>query len=125
MIISVNSIKSYKNLESVAPTETKNQPLSSSTFSTVIIISIRDKKLQRVFSKRTNLNPFYATDLFLYPLKRSKNQRSSDGLRYRKTPVTWNGSSRNPNLSILWSLKASSSHCLLYRRNCKKKHYCI
>ena len=84
-IIGVNSIKSLKNLESVAPTETKNQPLSYSTFSTVLtIISIRDKTLQRVFSKITNLTPFYATGLFLYPLKITKNQMSSDGLSIEK-----------------------------------------
>ena len=34
------------------------------------------------------LNPFHATDLFLYPLKSSENQTFSDDFRgYRKKPV--------------------------------------
>ena len=38
------------------------------------------------------LNPFHATDLFLYPLKSSENQTFSDDFRgYRKKPVAWNG----------------------------------
>ena len=38
------------------------------------------------------INPFYATGLFLYPLKTSENQRFSDVFRgYRKRPVAWNG----------------------------------
>ena len=36
--------------------------------------------------------PFYATGLFLYPLKTSKNLWLSDVFRgYRKRPVAWNG----------------------------------
>ena len=38
------------------------------------------------------LNPFHATDFFLYPLKTSENHGFSDVFRgYRKRPVTWNG----------------------------------
>ena len=37
------------------------------------------------------LNPFHATDLFLYPRKTSENLRFSDVFRgYRKRPVAWN-----------------------------------
>ena len=40
----------------------------------------------------TLLNPFYATGLFLYPLKTSENQRFSDVfMGYRKRPVGRNG----------------------------------
>ena len=38
------------------------------------------------------LSPFYATDLFWYPLKTSENQRFSDVFRgYQKRSVAWNG----------------------------------
>ena len=42
-----------------------------------------------------HVNPFYATGLFLYPLKTSENQRFFDifgggGGGYRERPVTWN-----------------------------------
>ena len=37
-------------------------------------------------------NPFYATGLFLYPLKASENLWFSDVFKkYRKRPVAWNG----------------------------------
>ena len=44
------------------------------------------------FSSAMVINPFYATDLFWYPLKTSENQRFSDVFRgYQKRPVAWNG----------------------------------
>ena len=43
------------------------------------------------FSKNI-FNPFRATDLVLYPLKTSENQRLSNVFRwYRKRPLTWHG----------------------------------
>ena len=39
-----------------------------------------------------NLNPFYASDLFWYPLKTSENLLFSDVFRgYQKRSVSWNG----------------------------------
>ena len=46
------------------------------------------------------LNLFYATGLFLYPLKTSENQRFSDVFRgYRKKPVEW-GKNRKKQLKL-------------------------
>ena len=39
-----------------------------------------------------NINRFYATDLFLYPLSTSENQRSSDVFKgFKERPLTWKG----------------------------------
>ena len=47
-----------------------------------------------IFQSNSNfsrLNPFHATDLFLYILKLLQKQRFSFSRGYRKGPVAWNG----------------------------------
>ena len=49
------------------------------------------------------VNPFYATDLFRYPLKTSKNQRFCDVFRgYRKRSVAWNELHMKLNALKMW-----------------------
>ena len=59
-----------------------------------------------------NINPFHATDLFLYPEKISENLWFSDIFwGYRKRSLTWNGSVKKVNMSIKTEI-CCYWHCL-------------
>ena len=51
------------------------------------------RKWKHIMLRTVVINPFLANALFLYPLKRSKNLWFCNIFRrYRKRPMTWNGS---------------------------------
>ena len=65
---------------------------SKSIFLYNVNLAFNESILPGNWKKKFMVNPFHATDLFLYLLKTSENQRFCDVFRgYRKRSVAWNG----------------------------------
>ena len=75
--------------------------------------------MRDVYWEYLYVDPFHATNIFLYPLKISENLDFSYGFRgYRKNPVTWNG------LMLMRSLFEKRSFADVFQNSRCSKKYC-